>query len=180
MKTIDYLIQKIKDKKSARLALFLIFLRWTFTWTDTLLRYKLQRTPFVDPYVPIPKKNYYFYQLFFLIPYGIFLFFIECSTAQLFLRLFKVKNDFREVMLYYAMTALGLWPLFGPLDLILVLKNKWASSLVIPYHTAAALVGGLSYSVGIRKMYQLSWPKSLLTGMMSMMAYRPLAVILIR
>jgi hypothetical protein len=48
--------------------------------------------PFVDPYVPIPKKTYYFYQLFFLIPYGIVLFFIECSTAQLCLRLFKVKK----------------------------------------------------------------------------------------
>jgi hypothetical protein len=132
------------------------------------------------PVCPHSQKTYYFYQLFFLIPYGIFLFFIECSTAQLFLRLFKVKNDFREVMLYYAITALGLWPLFGPLDFMLVLKNKWASALVIPYHTAAALVGGLSYSVGIRKMYQLSWPKSLLTGMMSMMVYRPLAVIMIR
>ena len=118
--------------------------------------------------------------LFFLIPYGIFLFFMECSTAQLLVRLFKVKNDFREVMLYYAMTDLGLWPLVGPLDLMLTLKNKWASSLVIPYHTATALAGGLSYSVGIRNMYHVSRPKSLLTGMMSTMVNHALAVILMR
>jgi len=63
---------------------------------------------------------------------------------------------------------------------LFLIKNKWASSIVIPYHTSAALVEGLSYSFGIRKMYKLSWPKSLLTGMMSMIVYRPLAVILIR
>jgi len=94
--------------------------------------------------------------------------------------IFGVKSDFKELILYFAVIALILWPLYGIIDIICVLTNNWNNYIIIPVHTSAALLEGALYALGVRKMYKVNWIKSIIIGIFCMFIYRPIAVILIR
>ena len=114
---------EIKKFKNIYSALSAITLRWILTWTGIFLAFLLKREPFIDPFININKNNYYFFELFFLIPFGLVLWIIETGTAKVLVILFKGGSTYKDILIYYSFTALLLWPFYGIVDTISIILN---------------------------------------------------------
>jgi hypothetical protein len=157
-----------------------ITLRWVFTWGTIFLAFLLGRQPFVAPFVSIPAESYYYYELFFLIPFGIVLWIVVSGCAQVLVFIMGEGDKFRAILTFYSILAFATWPLYGIPDLICIITGNWNQSIIIPVHTVAALLE-VYFSTRILKYFTgLGWAACIMIGLISTFIYRPIAVLLIR
>lgn len=173
-------VAEIVELETLRFAFAAILIRWGFTWVTTVIAYLMGREPFVEPYVRISAESYYFYEMFFLVPYGVALWIFVAGVAQILMIVLKGRGTFKDTLTYYAFTACALLPVFWIADLLAIVFNLWVQPVIIPIHIIAAILEATLYAIGLSNLHQLPLKRTIIPAIVSMIVYRPLAVILIR
>lgn len=148
--------------KTIQLAPMLVAIRWIGTTSFiTLPLWLLRIQPFNKPWLPIPAENYYFYQLIFLLPYGIVLTLLLSGISLSILRGGgRLGTRFRAV---FAIISYGLFLPWIPClawDLFLIFSGHWSLVWAAPFHAAAVVAEGFLYAYGFRKVFGASWARA--------------------
>jgi len=168
--------------KTLQLAPMLVVIRWIGTASFiTLPLWLLQIDPFVRPWLPIPAESYYFWQIIFLLPYGIALTLILSGVSLLLLRgSGRLGTRFRAV---FAIIAYGLfmpWVFCLVWDLFLIFSGRWTLIWAAPFHTAAVIAEGALYAYGFRRVFGASLARAILIAVINCLIFIGLSASIVR
>lgn len=160
----------------------LLAIRWVGTASFiTLPLWLLRIQPFSKPWLPIPAETYYFYQLLFILPYGIVLTLILSGISLLILRGGgRLGTRFRAI---FAIISYGLflpWIACLAWDLFLIFSGRWILVWALPVHTAAVVAEGFLYAYGFRRVFGASWGKAALIAALNCLIFIGLSALIVR
>jgi hypothetical protein len=168
--------------KTLQLAPMLVAIRWIGTASFiTLPLWLFQMQPFTAPWLPIPVESYYFWQIVFLLPYGVVLTLILSGVSLSILRGGgRLGTRFRAVL---AIISYGLflpWIACLVWDLFLIFSGHWSLVWAAPFHSAAVVAEGFLYAYGFRKVFGTSWRRAGLIAAINCIIFIGLSALLIR
>jgi len=169
-------------ERSAQLAPLLIILRWGATASFVILPLWLFRVPIVTaPLLPIIPQHYYFWELLFMLPYGVVLTFIISLVSLASLRLCGRRGPTLRIV--FAVVSYSLFLPWIPCliwDLVLVFTWHWTLAWLLPFHTAAVVAETGLYSWGFHKVFGTPWWKAIITGILNSLVFIGLSAIIVR
>jgi hypothetical protein len=168
--------------KTIQLAPMLVAIRWIGTASFiTLPLWLFQMQPFTAPWLPIPAEGYYFYQLIFLLPYGVVLTLILSGVSLLLLRgPGRLGTRFRAV---FAIVSYGLFLPWIPClawDIFLIFSKHWSLVWAAPFHAAAVVAEGFLYAYGFRMVFGASRTRAGLIAATDCIIFIGLSALLVR
>lgn len=168
--------------KTLQLAPMLVVIRWVGTASFiTLPLWLFRMEPFVKPWLPIHAESYYFWQLIFLLPYGIVLTLILSGVSLFFLRGGgRFGTRFRAV---FAIISYGLflpWIFCLAWDLFLIFSGHWMFAWAVPVHTMAVLAEGFLYAYGFHRVFGTSWGRAALIAALNSLIFIGLSAVIVR
>lgn len=168
--------------KTIQLAPMLVAIRWVGTASFITLPLWLFRIqPFSEPWLPIPAESYYFYQLIFLLPYGIVLTLLLSGVSLLLLRgRGRLGTRFRAV---FAIISYGLFLPWIPClawDLFLIFSKHWSLVWAAPFHAAAVAAEGFLYAYGFHRVFGTSWGRAALIAALNSLIFIGLSALIVR
>jgi hypothetical protein len=168
--------------KTIQLAPLLVAIRWIGTTSFiTLPLWLFQMQPFSEPCLPIPAEGYYFWQLIFLLPYGIVLTLLLSGVSLSILRgAGRLGTRFRAVL---AIISYGLFLPWIPClawDLFLIFSKHWSLVWAAPFHAAAVVAEGFLYAYGFRKVFGASWTRAGLIAAANCIIFIGLSAVIVR
>ena len=159
---------------------FLINFIFAILYTITVVIYYavIHRLPAFPPWVPIPAQDYYFFQAFWTIPWGLATWIMMSGICHLLSII--GKNDPNQYEFDNALFICGLgWIvpnlicMWIPETLIVPIAGvfwpEWFEVLrlmIVPPLWQTAIV-----SLGLRETYQLGWMRSIATGLLSVIIF---------
>ncbi|NLI97419.1 hypothetical protein GX441_02020 [bacterium] len=169
-------------ERSKQLSFLLVVLRWGATASFVILPlWLMEMLPFTKPWLPISSDTYYFWELIFLLPYGIGLTYAVSGFSTIFLRLCgRAGAGFREV---FAIVSYGLFLPWIPCliwDLFLIFTNHWTLSWAIPVHSAALVAESSLYVWGFKRVFGTPLWKAILLGILNSIIFWGLSATIVR
>ncbi|MBD3284939.1 hypothetical protein GF359_01075 [candidate division WOR-3 bacterium] len=168
--------------KTIHLSPVLIAVRWIGTASLVTLPLWLKgAVPFSPPWLPIPEETYYFWQLVFILPYGVLITFLLTGLTLLI-----CKGGGRPSTRFRAALAVVSYSLFLPWvaclvwDIFLILSGNWSLAWAAPFHSAAVIAEGLLYAYGVRKVFSASWTRAVLIAVINSIVFIGLSALIVR
>lgn len=168
--------------KTIHLAPLLIVIRWVGTASLVTLPLWLMRAqPFAAPWLPIPTGTYYFYQLIFLLPYGILL-----TLSMSGISLLMLKGGGRLGTRFRAVCAIVSYGLFLPWlaclvwDLFLIFSGRWQLVWAVPVHVLAVLAETFLYAYGFNRVFGAKWSRAVIIAAINSVLSIGLSALIVR
>lgn len=172
------------------IALLMIGLLYTFTvWIGYMNGFGAALPPALN----IPAEEYYFWEIFFAMPVFILAVILYAGTARLVAAAFGGKGSFEVHFAVLAVAVLipSLLTMWLPETLLFAFfpeSQKLIARGEPVFHPAfdipRQVIGGLwplaLATLGIRRSEKISWPASILTGLVAMIVYLAFILVFIR
>jgi len=168
--------------RTIHLSPILIAVRWIATGSLVTLPLWLNAAvPFNTPWLPIPQETYYFWQLVFILPYGVFITLVLTGLSLLILKGGgKPSTRFRAALVIVSYSLFLPWIACLFWDVFCIFSGHWSFAWVVPVHIAAVLVEGFLYAFGVRRVFGASWGRAVLIAIINCIVFIGLSALIIR
>ncbi|MBN2380529.1 hypothetical protein JXM67_12080 [candidate division WOR-3 bacterium] len=169
-------------ERTIHLGPVLVAVRWIGTASFVILPlWLLGFQPFTQPWLPIDAGNYYFWQLVFILPYGVLITLLLTLISLAFVGGGgKPSTRFRAAL---AIVSYGLflpWIACLAWDLFLIFSGNWELLWAMPFHAAAVIAEGLLYAYGFRIVFGASWRRAVLIAVINCILFIGFSALIVR
>lgn len=168
--------------RSHQLAALLMVLRWGATASFVILPlWVFRMDPFFPPIIPINAYYYHFWELLFILPYGIGLTAgLSAVNMAILKRTGRHGAEFKYV---FAVTAYAFFlPWIAALlwDIVMIFTGQWSTWWIAPFHTIVLLAEGFLLAYGLRRVFGTGWGKALLIAAINVVIFAAGAFLVVR